>query len=272
MFVVEIALPFLMFAPRRPRLLAALGTLALQIAIMATGNYTFFNLLTCVLCISLLDDAHLAVVMPVRFARAVDLRPFGNVPRSARRMAMSGALVAFLVVLGLAHAFGRLYGYGALPYGALRVVAATNPLHLANSYGLFAVMTKERREILIEGSQDATTWKAYELRWKPGDPAKAPRFCQPHQPRLDWQMWFAALSSYRANPWLVRFMQRLLEGSPDVRRLLAYDPFPERPPRYVRAMIADYRFTTIPGRRAEGLWWDRGAFRPYAPVMTSVAD
>ena len=272
MFVVEVALPFFMFAPRRPRLLAAFGTLALQVAIMATGNYTFFNLLTCVLCIALLDDAYLAVLLPVRFAREVDLRPFQSAARSARRMAVSGTFVAFLVALGFVHAFGRLYGYGALPYSVFRVVAATNPFHLASSYGLFAVMTKERREIVIEGSQDAITWKAYELRWKPGDPAKAPRFCQPHQPRLDWQLWFAALSSYRSNPWLIHFMQRLLEGAPDVRGLLAYDPFAESRPRYVRAMIEDYRFTTIPARRAEGLWWDRSNRRPYAPVMTSVAD
>jgi len=85
-------------------------------------------------------------------------------------------------------------------------------------------------------------------------------------------MWFAALGDYRSNPWLLRFMRRLLEGSPSVRGLLAVDPFPDRPPRYVRAMIEDYRFTTITGRRAEGLWWDRDKRRPYAPVMTSVAD
>jgi predicted DCC family thiol-disulfide oxidoreductase YuxK len=272
MFVVEIALPFFMFAPRRLRVLAFSGTVALQLAIMATGNYTFFNLLTCVLSVSLLDDAFLARVMPLRFARAVDLRAVGNAPPGMRRAAMSSVIVAVLVTLTLVHAWGRLYGYGGLPYSVRRTVAATNPFHLANSYGLFAVMTKQRREITIEGSDDATTWKAYEFRWKPGDPARAPRFCQPHQPRLDWQMWFAALSSYRSNPWLLRFMQRLLEGSPSATGLLAHNPFPERPPRYVRAMIEDYRFTTITGRRAEGLWWDRDNPRPYAPVMTSVAD
>jgi hypothetical protein len=133
-------------------------------------------------------------------------------------------------------------------------------------------MTKERREIVIEASNDAMTWKPYEFRWKPGDPAARPRFCQPHQPRLDWQMWFAALGSYRQNPWLVRFMQRLLEGSPPVRALLAADPFPDAPPRYVRAMIYDYQFTTVTSARAEGTWWERGNRRPYAPVMTSVAD
>jgi predicted DCC family thiol-disulfide oxidoreductase YuxK len=272
MFVVEIALPFFMFAPRRLRLVAFSGTAALQLAIMATGNYTFFNLLTCVLCVALLDDALLARVVPLRFARAVDLRAVGSAAPGMRRAAVSGVIVAVLVTLSLVHAWGRFYGYGGLPYSVRRTVAATNPFHLANSYGLFAVMTKQRREITIEGSDDATTWKAYEFRWKPGNPAIAPRFCQPHQPRLDWQMWFAALGSYRSNPWLLRFMQRLLEGSPSVSGLLGHNPFPERPPRYVRAMIEDYRFTTITGRRAEGLWWDRDNPRPYAPVMTSVAD
>ena len=272
MFVAELFLPFLMLAPRRPRLVAAVGTLLFQLVIMATGNYNFFNLLTCLLCVALLDDGYLSSILPLRFARAVALRSAGSAAVSARRVAVSSAIVAFLVVLSLAHAWARFEGYGALPASVRRVVAATNPFHLANSYGLFAVMTKERREIVIEGSDDAVTWMPYEFRWKPGDPAARPRFCEPHQPRLDWQMWFAALGSYRANPWLIHMMQRLLQGSPPVRALFASDPFPQKPPRYVRAMIYDYAFTTVTSARAEGTWWERSNGRPYAPVMTSVHD
>src|SRR5439155_1111757 len=108
---------------------------------------------------------------------------------------------------------------------------------IVNGYGLFRVMTKDRCEIVIEGSADGIDWLPYEFKWKPGDVKRAPGWCAPHQPRLDWQMWFAALDSPRENPWLSGLVVRLLQGSPDVTRLLAHSPFPNTPPRYVRAMF-----------------------------------
>jgi hypothetical protein len=239
---------------------------------MATGNYNFFNLLTCVLCVTLLDDAYLARMMPVPLVRSVELRgTHSDAPSGVGTVGLA-VLAALLLMLGTAQAWGRLAGYDAVPSPVRRVLAATGPFHLTNAYGLFAVMTKQRREIVIEGSADGESWKPYEFRWKPGDPARAPRFCQPHQPRLDWQMWFAALGTHRANPWLLSFMDRLLDGSQPVAALLGKNPFPERPPSYVRAVIYDYRFNTITGGRAEGTWWRRGPSRPYAPIRTSLTD
>jgi hypothetical protein len=126
-----------------------------------------------------------------------------------------------------------------------------------NSYGLFAVMTTSRPEIVIEGSPDGRLWQPYEFRWKPGDLRRAPAFVAPHQPRLDWQMWFAALGTCEENPWLVRLMQRLKEGATPVRGLLAHDPFPDAPPAFMRAVLYDYHFTSLGERRASGAWWGR---------------
>ena len=147
-------------------------------------------------------------------------------------------------------------------------VAWLEPLRSANGYGLFRVMTTERVEIVIEGSDDGVTWRPYEFRYKPGDPARRPGFVEPHQPRLDWQMWFAALSSYDQTPWLQPFLIRLLQGAPDVVALLGRNPFPDHPPAYVRAQAYDYHFTTAAERRATGAWWTRTPLGAYSPVVT----
>ena len=137
-----------------------------------------------------------------------------------------------------------------------------------NSYGLFAVMTTSRPEIIVEGSNDGITWLEYEFKYKAGDLKQRPKFVEPHQPRLDWQMWFAALSDYRHNPWFVNFCSRLLEGSPQVLGLLERNPFPNAPPRYVRAVVYDYHFTDFSTRRRTGAWWRRERKGEYVPVMS----
>jgi len=118
-------------------------------------------------------------------------------------------------------------------------------------------MTTFRPEIVIEGSNDGENWLEYGFKYKPGDIKKSPPWVEPHQPRLDWQMWFAALGGYQNNPWFVNLMVRLLEGSPDVLRLLGKNPFPNGPPRYVRALLYEYRFTDLGTKRATGDWWRR---------------
>jgi hypothetical protein len=147
------------------------------------------------------------------------------------------------------------------------VTEMTLPFHSANSYGLFAVMTTERPEIIVQGSNDGTDWRDYEFKYKPGDVQKRPRFVAPHQPRLDWQLWFAALANYQQNPWFVNFCLRLLQGSPDVLRLLKTNPFPDGPPRYVRAMLYDYAFTSPKERKETGAWWKRKEKGIYLPVI-----
>jgi hypothetical protein len=142
---------------------------------------------------------------------------------------------------------------------------AIDPLRSVNPYGLFAVMTTERNEIVIEGSADGTTWQAYEFRHQPGPPTRRPTWVAPFQPRLDWQMWFAALGRYEGERWFERLMRRLLENSPPVVDLLAVNPFPGRPPLLVRATLYRYRFTR--GGSPEA-WWTREIIGPYAPPMS----
>jgi hypothetical protein len=142
------------------------------------------------------------------------------------------------------------------------------PFRIVNGYGLFRVMTKERPEIILEGSADGIEWKPYEFRWKPGTLNRAPAFVEPHQPRLDWQMWFAALSDVRQNRWFVGLVLRLLENSPDVVHLLGKNPFPDQPPHYIRAGIYRYRFTTIDEHRRTGEWWRREERRDYLPAVS----
>jgi hypothetical protein len=140
----------------------------------------------------------------------------------------------------------------------------TRPFYLVNHYGLFAVMTTQRLEIVIEGSADGQEWQPYAFRYKVGAVDRVPAFVQPHMPRLDWQMWFAALRSWRDYPWFSQFMMRLLEGSPTVLNLLEHNPFPDRPPVYVRARLYDYCFTAW----GEAGWWFRREKGLYAPALS----
>jgi len=148
------------------------------------------------------------------------------------------------------------------------VYARVEAFRIVNGYGLFRVMTKDRREIVIEGSADGIDWKPYEFKWKPGDVMRAPGWCAPHQPRLDWQMWFAALGSYRQNPWFVQTVIALLHGKPEVAALFERNPFPQSPPQYVRATLYRYRFTTVQEHRETGAWWKRQELGEYLPSVS----
>jgi lipase maturation factor 1 len=146
------------------------------------------------------------------------------------------------------------------------------PLRSVNTYGLFAVMTTTRREIIVEGSADGKDWKPYEFKYKPGDLSKAPRWVAPFQPRLDWQMWFAALGDAKENRWFLSFLIQLLEGSPQATALLKTAPFsPEAPPHFIRAEIWNYRFTDRATRAQTGNWWVRDNPQVYVPAF-SLAD
>lgn len=256
MYVIELGLPFLMFGPRRPRQWAALGTVFLMVMIAATGNYNFFNLLTGALCLALLDDAFLARFLPARMRTrpATSQRPAAA---GWSRTAFLCVFAATIVPIGAAYAYVGSFPEGRVPDVCRDVLKYVAPFRSINSYGLFRVMTTTRPEIVIEGSEDGATWHEYEFAWKPGDVMRAPGFAQPHQPRLDWQMWFAALGSVQRNPWVVNLMYRLLEGRPEVLGLMGVNPFEERPPRYVRALLYRYEFTDAETREETGAWWRR---------------
>jgi hypothetical protein len=145
---------------------------------------------------------------------------------------------------------------------------ALSPFQIVSSYGLFAVMTTSRPEIIIEGSNDGERWLAYEFRYKPGDLRTAPRWVAPHQPRLDWQMWFEALSleGGHIDPWFQALLKKLLEGEPKALALLADNPFPAAPPKYVRIVLYQYRFTDADERRQTGNWWRRERVRASSEI------
>ncbi len=279
MFAVELLVPWLVLGTRRARRIAFAPLVALQILIAATGNYGFFNLLTVGLCLLLLDDrAWGRLGRPGRWLAGRLASPDGEpgeapADRRARRpwgrwLAVPFAACVFLVSLvEVTGATGLPSPWPAPLYSLRRAIA---PLRVVNGYGLFAVMTTERPEIVVEGSDDGATWRAYRFRWKPGPLDRRPRFCEPHMPRLDWQMWFAALGGNPArDPWFVAFLSRLAQGSPPVLDLLAANPFPNGPPRYLRARLYDYRFTDLATLRHTGRWWRREELGAYLSEVSA---
>ena len=267
MFLLEIAVPPLIFFGRRARRLALAGIVGLQLLILATGNYTFFNLLTIALALTLVDDDGWRRVLPARAADAVSPRP-GETEVRGRGGPVTTAAGLGLLGLGVVTLVSTVVPGVRLPSPLTAPLRLVEPLRSTNGYGLFRVMTTRREEISLEGSDDGTTWREYELQYKPGDVLRRPGFVEPHQPRLDWQMWFAALGSFDTTPWFRNLLIRLLQGSRPVLRLFARNPFPDHPPRFVRALLYDYRFTTPEERRRTGAWWTRRLDGPYSPVAS----
>ena len=260
-FVVELIAPFFVWGPRRVRLAGFWLLVLLQALIALTGNYGFFNLLTAALCLLLLDDRQwprwLAVSAEESLPR-VRRWPWWLLAPVAVVYSVFGVLLlwrAFVPSATWPQALEQVYGYAA-------------PFRSLNDYGLFRTMTTERPEVIVEGSNDGEHWRAYPFRWKAGDPRRAPGFVAPYMPRLDWQMWFAALDREDALPWFEPFLLRLLQGSPAVHGLLEDDPFPDAPPRYVRALLYDYHFTDPAERRRSGAWWRREERGVYFPAVS----
>ena len=292
MFGIELVLPFFIFGPRRVRQVCCAAFLFLQLLILLTGNYCFFNLLTIALCLLLLDDAALASLWqrvrllgrgkPASLAgheERVSLSPpqlaspkpgrarVATLMTRAQRLLLIPVSFAFVMIplIDFAGMFGWRFPFPGPVASAYSWLA---PFRTCNHYGLFAVMTTNRLEIVVEGSNDGVTWRAYEFKYKPGDVKGRPGFVEPHQPRLDWQMWFAALGDYRGNAWFVNFCVRLLENRAEVVRLLEHNPFPDAPPRYVRAITYEYHFTDWGTRRRTGAWWTRELRGQYLPPIS----
>ena len=259
---VEIGAPMLLLAPAPASYVGAAMIVALMALIQATGSYCFFNLQAAALCVLVVDDATIRLLVGGGL-------PIATIPSGAPAawLAVVGVCGAGLLILSAVTLARTIAGDRVLPSRLRGVLRALAPFRVANSYGLFAVMTTSRPEIVIEGSPDGLAWREYPLPFKPGDPLRAPRTAAPHQPRLDWQLWFAALGTLEANPWVVSLLSRLLDGSPDVLALFARDPFAGEPPKYVRAVLYDYRFTSARERRATGAWWSREELGSYCPPL-----
>ncbi|HVZ19990.1 MAG TPA: lipase maturation factor family protein [Vicinamibacterales bacterium] len=267
-FVIELAVPFLVFAPRRLRVIGGLVMAVFQVLILLTGNYTFFNYLTIAIFLWLADDAALRRVVPRGMIDRLSAPSVRRLRRSVVRRAAAAVVAAGLTAASSVSLLGIFGVRPAWLSPAVALARQLAPLRSVNGYGLFAVMTTTRPEIRVEGSDDGVTWRAYGFKDKAGDVTARPRFIAPYQPRLDWQMWFAALGTARTTPWFLNFCERLLQGSPDVLALLASNPFPDHPPRYIRAEMDDYRFTDLATHHATGAWWTTTPAGEYVGAMT----
>lgn len=257
MFVIELVAPFSLAARRGLRHAGAIALVAFQALIALTGNYTFFNLLTAALCLLCLDDAWWGrLARPFKEAAQASAGPPPWILRP-----FAAFVILFTSVEALADFVPRI---AASPVTAV-LVGTIGPFRSLNNYGLFTVMTTTRPELIFEGSDDGVDWRPYGFPYKPGDLARRPEFVAPHQPRLDWQLWFAALGSLQENRWVLGLCEHLLRGTPQVLSLIATNPFPGRPPHYIRVVRYEYHFTDAAERARTGNWWKRTMLDFYVP-------
>jgi uncharacterized protein YjeT (DUF2065 family) len=313
---LELGLVWMLFLPRRCRIVCFVIATAWQIGIILTANYTFLNYLVLALGFLLLDDGVLLYCLPQRWKKPkreptamdrADLtrpatasrtepdssstpRDVANQPTEMSRSEHGRTeswrelfreqltvLKRSLVGIMLAWVFyATTVELIWIVFPTLKLltapVEALEPFRIANRYGLFAVMTRGRYEIEFQGSQDGQDWQAYPFRYKPQDPRQPPGIYAPYQPRFDWNLWFASLGSWREYPIVINTEVRLLSTDPDVLALFAGNPFPQEPPRQVRAVLWQYWFTTAAEKSKTGLWWRREFRGLYAPTLTRDPD
>jgi len=253
-FFVELVVPFFIFLPRPCRILAVIATILSQLLIIATSNHNFINLLTILLCLLVLDDRSLGRVLPdrLRYGLPVPARGTGT---GWVRLASAGAVACLVFALSLSQILVALVSR-PLPDFVVQFNELAPALGIGTRFHLFPTMQTERQELQIEGSRDGVTWSAYGFRDKPGALDRRPPFIVPHQPRLDWMMWFLPAQWEDTSYWFEPFLQALRENRPVVTRLLAVNPFEGRaPPRQLRVTVYRYRFTTPAERSRSGNWW-----------------
>jgi lipase maturation factor 1 len=307
---LELVLVWMLFLPRRWRIVCFLIVTAWQIGIILTANYTFLNYLVLALGFLLLDDRFLVRFLPQRWRERFPMEPIvaagveaaaptfdvqsillpaagefadtnaGLVgspawPEVLRRqlgfvkLALTAVMFAWIFYSSTVLMIWMISPGFPLPASPL---AALEPFRIAERYGLFAVMTRGRYEIEFQGSADGENWLTYPFRYKPQDPRGRPGIYAPYQPRFDWNLWFASLGGWRGNPIVPRTEERLLADEADVLALFAGNPFPNEPPRQVRAVIWQYWFTSASERRAQGVWWRRQLLGLYAPTLERSPD
>ncbi len=302
-FAVELGIVWMMFLPRRWRLICFVIVTALQAGIILTANYTFLNYLVLSLGVLLLDDGYLKRVLPRRWrgqfeaaaaiaaaerpqpaqlepepalsivdSTASSPLPSPSMPAkhfSAWKLALSSVILSWIFYTTTVQLLWMLFPRLPLPTAP---VAALDPFRIANRYGLFAVMTRGRYEIEFQGSNDGQNWTPYPFRYKPQELSKAPGIYAPYQPRFDWNLWFASLGDWRENSIVPSTEERLLSNGHDVLQLFAGDPFADAPPKQVRAVLWQYWFTTLAEKRSTGMWWRRNLMGLYAPVLQIGPD
>lgn len=267
-FLAELVAPIFLFFGRRIRHVAVGFIAFLQVLIALTGNYGTFNFMSLLLCLVALDDRLIKGGLST-FAGG---KIFGNFPGNIRsvgplRRWCERGMVSVMVIVNV---MVILTGMGLRPGlpGGKQVMQMVQKYRVSNSYGLFADMTTKRREIVVQGSRDGRTWKSYRFPYKPGDESRRPPLVAPHMPRLDWQMWFAALKPPNRVRWFPSFLKRLLQGSDPVLGLMRKNPFPDNPPTYLRALMYRYEFSTWSEFIENGRWWSKSKRRMYFPAVT----
>jgi len=275
---LELVLIFAVFLPRHFRIPFFFIITAWQIGIILTSNYAFLNYLVLLLGILLVDDKFLARLLPsgLRASSRTESSSITSprIQRSTRWMAgtrlwVQGFFLTWVFYATSVLLLSMVSRQVPLPAGPVR---ALEPFRIANDFGLFAVMTRDRYEIEFQGSRDGQTWTAYPFRYKPQDLYAPPRIYAPYQPRFDWNLWFASLGSWREYTFVVQVEQRLLSAEPDVLALFAGNPFPGEPPQQVRAVLWQYWFSDWKEKRQQGLWWRREQLGLYAPRLERGPD
>jgi hypothetical protein len=253
----ELIVPFFYFLPQPFAGVAGVITIAFQFSIIISGNLSWLNWLTLILAFSTFDTKF--------FSSLASLTPsFG--PVAPATTIVNSVLLAAVTLMSIPVVANML--------SARQIMNTSfNTLHLVGTYGAFGSITRTRYEVIVEGTDDevvtsATQWREYQFKGKPGDPAYTPPQIAPYHLRLDWLMWFAAMSSYQNYPWFVNFVAKLLQGDHAVLSLLRVNPFPQKPPRYVRALLYEYHFTTPDEHRKTGLWWKRTLVGQYFPTVS----
>jgi hypothetical protein len=258
----QLVVPVALFAPQPISGIAGAIIVFTQLWLILSGNFSWLNFVTVTLAVAAFDDAQL-----------------GRVVRVAPPSLLAPARWHQATVIGLA------FTVGVLSYWPIRNLASRrqrmnysfDPFRLVNTYGAFGSITKVRYEVIVEGTNAAalgstTTWKEYEFKGKPGDPKRRPRQFAPYHLRLDWLMWFAAMSPAIDHRWFVQLMEKLLQNDHPTLKLLRKNPFPEKAPTFVRATLYRYRFTTPKERRETGCWWVRTLVDEYLPPVCLDAD
>jgi hypothetical protein len=272
---MELGVVWMMFLPRRWRIVCFFIVTPWEIGVILTANYTFLNYLVLALGVLLLDDRFLRRIVSERWM-TLRVQPNSVSAGDAQPSRINSRQILTRVKLGLSAVLLLWIFYATtvqmLPNFSLPTfpVVALEPFRIANRYGLFAVMTRGRYEIEFQGSDDGQTWTPYHFRYKPQELNQPPRIYAPYQPRFDWNLWFASLGSWRDYPLVTNTEVRLLSNDKDVLALFAGNPFPQNPPHEIRAVMWQYWFTSLAEKRKTGMWWKRQLLGRYAPTLEKM--
>jgi hypothetical protein len=283
--LMELGLVWMMFLPRRWRIVLFFIVTPWQIMVILTANYAFLNYIVLAMGVLLIDDRFVQSVLPEKWKLKLALKqsapaiaqqassaPWASNLRKqwhAMQLAAGAVMLTWIFYATTAELIWMFARSAPLPASP---VAALEPFRIANQYGLFAVMTRGRYEIEFQGSNDGQNWTAYPFRYKPQALNERPGIYAPYQPRFDWNLWFASLGQWREYPIVPNTEVRLLENNKDVLSLFASNPFPQQPPKQIRAVLWQYWFTSMAEKRATGMWWRRQRLGLYAPTIERAPD